>query len=107
MKWGPYQTYFKMNKIQSQEDLTGKVILYRNELKGEDEKLAVCGVAFENTSVMKVLEYPINLYSKIRNIEIVKRHQRQGKKDLETTGDWYLIKEASKVEREIMERINC
>jgi len=96
-----------MNQIQSQEDLINKIISYRNELKGEDEKLAVCGIAFENTSVMKVLEYLINLYSKIRNIEIVKRHQRPSKKDLENVGDWYLIKEASKVEREIMERINC
>lgn len=96
-----------MNQIQSQKDLINKIISYRNELKGEDETLAVCGVAFENTSVMKVLEYPINLYSKIRNIEIVKRHQKQGKKDLETAGNWYILKEASKVEREVMERINC
>lgn len=96
-----------MNEISNQKDLTGKIILYRNELKGEDEKLAVCGIAFENTSVMKVLEYPIKLYSKIRNIGIVKHHQKQSKKDLEDVGDWYLIKEASRIEREVMERINC
>lgn len=96
-----------MNKILSQKDLIGKIISYRNEFKGGDEKLAVCGVAFENTSVMKVLEYPINLYSKVRNIGIVKRHQKQGKKDLENVGDWYILKEASKVEKEVMEKINC
>lgn len=94
-----------MNQIQDQKDLIGKVIFYRNDLKG-DKKIAVCGIAFPNTSVMKVTEYPINLKGEIYNASINLSKQKTNDKGFEETGDWYLIKEASEVERMVMEKIN-
>jgi len=96
-----------MNKISSQEDLINKIILHRNDLKGENKKIAICGVAYEGTSVMKVTPYPVNLKGKIYNTSIRLSKQKMSDKNLEEVADWYLIKEASRVEREVMERINC
>lgn len=96
-----------MSKILSQEDLINKIIAYRDDLKGENKKIAVCDIAFPNTSVMKVTPYPVNLKGKIYNTSIRLSKQRMSDKNLEEVADWYLIKEASKVEKEVMERINC
>lgn len=94
------------NKIKNQSDLIGKIITYRNELEGINKEVAVCGVAFKDTSVMKVTIHPINLYGEIYNASINLSRQKQGKKDLENTGDWYFIKEASKEERDVMGKLN-
>jgi len=104
----------RINKIlvQDQEDLIGKVILYRNELKGEDQKFVVYGIVHDGTSVMKVTDYPLNIKSpRIYNLAVMRFQQKQSEKDFKETGDWCFvmhrteIKKLSEKENSLLEEI--
>ncbi len=105
----------KMNKIQNQRDLIGKIIEYRNDFckEGEIKKVAVVGIAYLDTSVMKVTTYPINISPSFYKLGIMRSQQKQNERDFKVAGDWCFvinraeIKTLSEKERRILqEKIN-
>ena len=87
-----------MDKIQNQKDLIGKVILSRNDLKGENQKVAVCGVVYDSTSVMKVTNYPINIKSpRVYKLAVMRFQQKQNERDFKETGDWCFVMNRSEI----------
>ena len=87
-----------MDKIQDQKDLIGKVILHRNELKGEDQKVAVYGFVYGGTPVMKVTDYPINIKSpRVYKLAVMRSQQKQNERDFKETGDWCFVMHRTKI----------
>ncbi len=95
-----------MKTIENQKDLIGKVILSRNDLKGENQKVAVYGVVYDGTSVMKVINYPLNIKSpRIYDMAVMRFQQKQSEKDFEETGDWCFVMHRTKI-KELSEKEN-
>ena len=97
---------FKMDKIQDQKDLIGKVILSRNDLKRENQKVAVYGFVYDGTPVMKVTDYPINIKSpRVYKLAVMRSQQKQSEKEFEETGDWCFVMHRTKI-KELSEKEN-
>jgi hypothetical protein len=95
----------KKMKSWTKSDI-GKILVYRKEMGFEqDEAVAIYGINSDVPNTVRIVEYPISLNSKIGLLGLVKSQEKGGRKYLEKPGDWFYVDEATKEEREVLDKI--
>ena len=93
------------DKNWTEEDI-GKIIHYKNYVFGEENKVAIAGVDKDITGRLIVVNHPIGYGSKIFYTDVPKKDQRKlDASYFKKQGDYSIVGEVSKDEKEELERI--
>ncbi len=91
-------------KYWNKKDI-GKVLVYRTLYDQENEQIAIVKTYEETSNVIKAVNYPIALNSRLFILGLPKIQEKKDKNSLKNAGDWYFVKRVSKEERQELERI--
>ena len=84
---------------------TGKIIIFKTLSGKESEEAALVRFYKEVPGIIKVIEYPLSLDSKIFHLGLSKLQEKNKLEDLNEPGDWYCKGKVSKQEYKELERI--